>query len=495
MRVLETPKHSDGETLDPSDWTEFRQRAEQALDDAIRYVRDIRERPVWRANPEHLKAPAEAEPPDQPEPWEKIYGELQTKVLPYTYANAHPRAWGWVIGAGMAQGIVYETWAAALNANVFGADQSASYIEEQVVAWFSKKLGIGPGASGILVSGASMANIMGLAIARTAMLGESVLRDGLQALPNRAVLYCSSEAHNSLAKAVALLGFGRESLRAIPVDANYRMSTAALRAAIASDRQNGHVPICVVGNAGTVNTGAVDDLQELGAICRQERLWFHVDGAVGALLKLSPTLAAKVAGLEGADSVAFDMHKCMHITYDAGCLICRHPRQHRATFSIAAPYLDTHASGIASGPLFVDYGLETSRPFRGLKIWMAVREHGFAKFGRLLEQSVRQAAFLVELITKEPDLRVLAANLMIVCFQFAPVELADPAISALNRELLYRLHASGVAVPSYTELQGRFAIRVAIANHRTTGADLVLLVNEVVRTGREILRSSTVASF
>jgi aromatic-L-amino-acid decarboxylase len=479
-------KCSKEETLDPSDWEEFRKSAHKALDEAITYVSDIRRSSVWCGVPDAIKARLRQRAPEDPQNAAHVYEEFRTLVLPYTYANPHPRAWGWVIGAGTAQGILHEIWMAALNCNVFGAEQSPNYVEEQVLNWIKEKLGFPADATGLLVSGASMANLICLAIARTAMLGDTVLRDGLRAESKRITLYCSSEAHICVAKAVALLGMGTDSLRRIAVDGQFRMSIPELLSRISHDRQNGYIPVCIIGSAGTVNTGAIDDLEALGAICKREHLWFHVDGAFGALLKFSPELAPLVSGLEKADSVAFDLHKWMHIPYDAACLLCRHSEHHRATFSSAASYIEKHARGIASGTWFIEYGIETSRPFRALKIWLALKENGFKKYAHLIEQNVAQARHLADLILAEPHLQLLAANLNIVCFQFAPPATQEPALSELNRELLYQLHATGIWVPSYTVLNGRFAIRVAIANHRSTTEDLDIFVRDVLRIGSEL---------
>jgi aromatic-L-amino-acid decarboxylase len=478
------------ETLDPSDWTKFRDLAHRVLDDAIDYLLGIRYQPAWRGVPDWVKSELREAPPEDGQGAESAYHEFQRLVLPYVYANVHPRAWGWVIGVGTPQGIVHQMWTAALNCNVFGAEQSPDYVEERVLNWFKEKFGFSSACSGLLVSGTSMATMTALAIARTAMLGNHVVTEGLQGEAKPVALYCSDEAHFSVAKAVALLGMGTNSLRRIGVDENFRISIPELLTRISKDRENGYAPLCIIGNAGTVNTGATDDLEQLASICARENLWFHIDGAFGALLKLSPPLRPIVSGLEKADSVAFDLHKWMHIPYDAACLLTRHPEHHRATFSSAGAYVERHQRGISTGISYIDYGIETSRPFRALKIWWALKENGFRKYAGMIERNVEQARLLAYLVDREPQLCLLSANLNIVCFQFAPAGLAEPGVSELNRELLYRLHETGVAVPSYTELKGRFAIRVAITNHRTTSDDITLFVREVVRIGSDLAASS-----
>ncbi len=487
METLRPQKQLKEETLDPVDWLEFRQFAHNVLDDAISYASGIRRLPVWRGVPDSVKAELREPPPEDPKGVSHAYDDFRRLVLPYTYANIHPRAWGWVIGAGMASGIIHEMLTAALNANVFGTEQSPVYVEEQVLSWFKHKLGYPSQATGLLVSGASMANLMGLAIARTAATDGACVHQGLQAWPRPFTVYCSREAHYSIAKAVAVLGLGSDALRRLPVDEKFRLSIPDLVSCLSADRQNGRTPLCVVGAAGTTNTGAIDDLQGLAKICNHNRVWLHVDGAFGALLKLSPSLAPLVSGLEKADSVAFDLHKWMHAAHGTGCILTRHPQWHHATFSSAASYISAQSRGIGSANMtLLDYSIEGSRPFRALGVWLAIKEHGFKKYARLIEQNVAQARMLADLITEQPRLRLLAANLNIVCFQFVWPGLTEPEISDLNRELLYRLHETGMAAPSYTDLNGSFAIRVSITNHRTTSEDVALFVRETVRIGSEL---------
>jgi len=484
------PWNQPDESLDPVDWTQFRQIAHRALDDAIDYASGIRQLPVWQGIPDSVKAELRNSPlPEDPETLSHAYDDFRRLVLPYTYANTHPRAWGWVIGAGTASGIVHDMLTAALNANVFGTEQSPVYVEQQVLSWFKHKLGYPSEATGTLVSGASTANLIGLAIARTAATNGAAVQQGLQASPRPYTVYCSRETHYSIAKAVALLGLGTDTLRRLPVDEKFRLSIPDLLSALSADRQNGLTPLCVVGAAGTTNTGAIDDLQELAKVCNEYGVWFHVDGAFGALLKLSPSLAPLVSGLEQADSIAFDLHKWMHASQGTGCVLTRHPQWHQATFSSAASYISTQRRGIASANMtLLDYTIEGSRPFRALGAWLAIKEHGFKKYARLIEQNVAQARMLGDLITQQPQLRLLAANLNVVCFQFVSPGLTEREISDLNRELLHRLHESGIAAPSYTDLNGPFAIRVCIANHRTTREDVALFLREVLRLGSEIAK-------
>jgi aromatic-L-amino-acid decarboxylase len=288
-----------------------------------------------------------------------------------------------------------------------------------------------------------------------------------------------------------MLGLGSDAYRHIPVDAEFQIDLPALEAAIAADRAAGHYPFCVVGSAGTVNTGAFDDLEALADICRREGMWFHVDGAFGALAALSPALSGLVAGMERADSIAFDLHKWMYMPIEVGCALVRREEDHRRAFSLTPDYL-AHGGerGLASGAhWFSDYGVQLSRGFRALKVWLSIKEHGIQKYGRLIQQNVDQARYLAGMVDAESQLERLApAPLNIVCFRYWVDGLDETALNELNQELLIRLHESGAAVPSYTTLNGSYALRVAITNHRSRREDFELLVREVIRLGEELER-------
>jgi glutamate/tyrosine decarboxylase-like PLP-dependent enzyme len=314
----------------------------------------------------------------------------------------------------------------------------------------------------------------------------------MQAAPQQLIAYASVEVHSCSQKAVELLGMGSASLRKIPVQTDYTIDLDALKQAIAEDRKAGHRPICIIGNAGTINTGAVDDLNALADLCAREDLWFHVDGAIGAVAILAENVKPKLAGIERADSVALDLHKWMHIPFEAGCVIVRSEKAHRNTFSLTPEYLAHETRGLAAGHLwFSDYGLQLSRQFRALKVWMSIKEHGLDRFGRMIARNVEQAHYFGQLVEQEPNMELLAPiGMDIVCFRFNPGGMDDAKLNVLNKEILMQLHESGVAAPSYTTLNDIYCLRIAIANHRSTQADFDLLANEVVRLGKELTTKS-----
>lgn len=495
MTATDTPQPE--ETLDPADWDAMRALGHRMVDDMLTYLETVRERPVWQPIPEGVKAELRRPLPTEPASAEDVYEEFFSYILPHPMGNIHPRFWGWVVGTGTPLGMLAEMLAAGMNPNMGGGHHVPNYVEAQVIDWCKAMLGYPADASGLLVSGGSMANLVGLTVARNTRAEFDLRQAGLGGAPRRMTLYASTETHSSVQKAVELLGLGSQALRQVPVDDAFEIRVDALEAAVAQDRAAGHYPFCIVGNAGTVNTGAFDDLTALADLCEREELWFHVDGAFGALAALAPGLEHLVAGMERADSVAFDLHKWLYMPIEIGCTLVRREEDHRRAFSLTPDYLSHGGDrGLAAGSLwFSDYGPQLTRGFRALKAWMSFKAHGIRKYGRLIQQNVDQARYLANLVDAAPELERLApVPLNIVCFRYRPAGADDgDALDELNCELLLRLHESGVAVPSPTALKGRFALRVAISNHRSRREDFDVLVDAVLRLGRELAGESVQA--
>ena len=479
------------ETLDPADWPAMRALAHRAVDDAFDWLSSLRERAVWQPTPEVVVAQFHRPLPRAPQGAEAAYQDFLDWVLPFPMGNVHPRFWAWYMGNGTPLGAIGDFLAAVVNPNMGGGNHVANYVESQVVDWCKEIVGLPLDAGGLLVSGGSVANLVALTVSRNRATGCDVRTEGVRGLPAPLAFYASSEVHSCMQKALELLGLGSGALRKVPVDADYRIDIGALERMIAADRTLGVIPACVIGTAGTINTGSVDDLAALGRVCRRERLWFHVDGAIGAVVALAPRHRQLVAGIETADSVALDLHKWLHVPFEAGCALVRDRSAHRSAFALTPEYLEHAARGLASGPLwFSEFGPQLSRGFRALKVWLSFKEHGLDKFGRLIEQNIAQAQELARLVRAEPRLELMAPVVLnIVCFRFRAAGLAEAELNALNAELLIRLHESGVAAPSYTTLHGRYCLRAAIANHRTVPDDLRVMLDAVLEIGAALAGS------
>jgi glutamate/tyrosine decarboxylase-like PLP-dependent enzyme len=472
------------ETLDPEDWSETAAVSHHVVDQAIAHLRDIRERPVWREMPPEIRGAFAAPLPRSGQTLGAVCREVADTVLAYPMGNVHPRFWAWYMGASNYTGALGDFLAAIQGSNLGGGNHAAALLDQQVVNWCKEMTGFPADSSGTLVSGGSMANLIALTVARNVKAGTDVREHGVAAMPRPLRFYGSDQMHSCHRKAVEALGLGNQALRRIASGADLRIDVAALRAAIAEDRAGGLMAACVIASAGTVNTGAIDDLEALAALAAEEGMWLHVDGCIGALIAVAPENAYRVAGLSKADSIALDPHKWLHAPFEAGCALVRDAAAHRAAFATTAEYLETAARGLQAAPWLYDYGPQITRGFRALKIWMALKEHGIDKFGRLIDQNIRQARELGDLIEAERRLELAAPiTINIVCFRYRLEGRDDATVKALNIEIMMQLQESGVAVITDTTVHGRHCLRVAITNHRTRRDDLALLTREVVRLG------------
>lgn len=465
-------------SLDPQDWDAVRAQGHRMLDDMIDYIANIRDRPVWQPIPDDVRARFCAELPRQASDLGDVYREFADFVVPYATGNVHPGFMGWVHGGGTAVGMLAEMLAAGLNANLGGRDHIPIEVERQVVEWTRQMFGFPGEASGIFVTGTSMANLMAVLVARTSALGQSVRQRGVENASLTA--YTSKAAHGCITKAMDIAGFGSDALRCIDVDRFHRIDVAALRSRIAGDREAGLHPFLIVGSAGTVDIGAIDDLSALSALCREEGLWFHVDGAFGALGILSPVLAPRLAGIENADSIALDFHKWGQVPYDAGFLMVRDGQRHRDTFSSPAAYLRRETRGLSAGsPWPCDLGPDLSRGFRALKTWFTLKTYGTERLGNIITRTCALAGYLEARVLAEPRLELLApVQLNIVCFRYRAAD-----ANRVNGDIVIDIQESGIAAPSTTLLDGELAIRAAIVNHRTDTCDIDALIAAVLEFG------------
>nr|WP_298377468.1 pyridoxal-dependent decarboxylase [uncultured Halomonas sp.] len=469
-------------SLDPDDWDEFRALAHKMLDAAIDKMEVARQGRVWNEMPPEMKQLLQAELPINGHGAAATQQQIEA-LLPYGIGNTHPRFFGWVHGSGTPGNLIAEIAVAAMNANLGGRDHGAMYVEKQVVKWCRELFEFPKTASGLIVSGTSIATVIALKVARDRCLDFASRTQGVGGAP--LVGYTSTQTHSCVARAFDILGLGADALRKIPVDDRFQIDLDALETAIAKDRAEGRTPFAIIGTAGAVNVGAIDDLEAIADLAAQEGLWFHVDGAFGATGVLSDRLRPRLSGLKRADSLAFDFHKWLHVNYDAGFVLIRSEDAHRRTFSDRPDYLKGSSRGLAAGnPWPVEYGPELSRGFRALKIWAQLNEHGTDKLGQLITRNCEQAVYLAEQVAAQPNMEVLAPVAMnICCFRYVHPELASSALNHLNEEIVIQLQLQGIAAPSTTIIHDNTAIRVNITNHRTRFEDLDLLVKEIGRIG------------
>ncbi|HEX3844850.1 MAG TPA: aminotransferase class V-fold PLP-dependent enzyme [Steroidobacteraceae bacterium] len=390
-----------------------------------------------------------------------------------------PRFYGYVLGSGDPVAALADMLASVLNQNVtaWRSSPAAVTIERQVIEWLATAVGCG-GFAGSLCSGASLANLMALAMAREAKLPGA-------ARGARAIVYASSEVHMSIPKAVALLGLGRENLHLIPVDGAWRMDVRELRAAIEKDVAAGGKPIAVIANAGTVTTGAIDPLESIAAVCRQNDLWLHVDGAYGALAAIAAP--ERLRGLALADSLSLDPHKWLYQPVDCSTLLYRNAAAARAAFSNTGEYARTFASDPLEAFAFFDESIELSRRFRALKLWLSLRYHGAEAFRTAIRADLRHASDLARMVGDATELELLApVELSAVCFRYRGTAAAAD-LDRLNGAILKRLIERGRIYLSNASINGCFALRACFVNHRTTDADAAGIVPEVLAASRDVL--------
>ena len=477
---------------------QFRAAGHRLVDRISDYLATVRDRPVTPGeSPGALRKLLGDRPlPEQGIAPERLLDEAADLLLNHSLFNGHPRFWGYINPSSAPIGALGDLMAAAVNPNV-GAwilSPIASEIEAQTVRWIAEMLGYPTDCGGLLVSGGNMANFVGFVAARRAKADWDVRTTGFAGREARRLrAYVSSETHTWIHKATDLFGLGTDSIRWIPVDDQLRMDTNTLRKQIRADAQSGDLPFLVVGTAGTVSTGAVDPLPDIAAIAREHGLWFHVDGAYGGFAAVLPDASADIRGIGLADSVAVDPHKWLYAPLEAGCALVRDRRALLDAFSYRPPYyhFDEMEEQIVN---YFEYGLQNSRGFRALKVWLALRQAGRQGYARMISEDIRLAQELDRLVGKHPDLEAFTQGLSIVTFRYVPRDLKQRAtevqdyLNRLNAGLLTRLQSSGEAFVSNAVVRGSFVLRACIVNFRTTLEDIEALPGVVARMGADVDR-------
>jgi glutamate/tyrosine decarboxylase-like PLP-dependent enzyme len=485
---MENPESKKDLTLDPENWDQMRELGHQIIDDLFDYWQSIRDQKIWKPIPAEVKDFLDQHIPETGQDPNEVYEDFKKYIFPYNKGNVHPRFFAWIQGTGTPMGVLADLLASGMNPNTTIGEHSAMYVDRQVVNWCKQLMNFPPEASGILVSGGSMANITALTVARNSFGEEKIRQRGLKAASAQLVLYCSVETHSCIQKAAEIIGLGTDAVRKIGVNERFEMNIEELEAQIQADLSKGFLPFCIVGTSGTVNTGAIDPMEELLTISRKYGLWFHVDGAYGALAKLDPNYSDRLKAIEKADSLAFDLHKWLYVPYEVGCTLIRDSKKHREAFAITPNYLLQESRGLSGGLDSINnYGFELSRGFKALKIWMSLKEQGREKYAQMISQNNRQAEYLAELVRNQDELELTApVSMSITCFRMVKEGWSEDELRKLNREILLRLQEEGIASPSSTILNGKYTLRIANVNQRTRLEDMDLLVKEVLRIGQEI---------
>jgi glutamate/tyrosine decarboxylase-like PLP-dependent enzyme len=482
-----------------NDWEwsadEIRRVGYQVVELVAKYLAELPSQPVFRPYPRELADELLDEPaPQEGSTADAVLDDFRATVAPYPFGQGHPRYWGFVNPPPSVIGIFAETLAAAMNSSCGGGNHAAYYVEREVIHWFKQLAGFPPESAGLLVSGGSMATLTGLAVARHLKADVDVRTSGLQGGGRPLCVYMTSEGHSCARKAVELLGLGSEAIRTIAVDEQYRMRVPDLIAAIRQDREKERRPMAVVASAGTVNTGAIDPLREIAAVCCAHDVWLHVDGSYGAPAVLTARYRGDLEAIGLADSLALDPHKWLYVPIEAGLALVRNGLALRDTFSLVPPYIRSEGSptGVYGLPWFSEYGVQQTRAFRALKVWMALKFHGLLGYAQAIDRDIDLAQRLVSQVEESRNLELAApSSLSIVCFRYAPPTLRgdDERLNVLNKAILEQIQLSGQAFLSSTILGGRFVLRACIVNPRSKESDIDFVVKLVEQTGEEVLRT------
>lgn len=461
----------------------FRELGYRAVDILAEQLATLRKAPVRQPITDSLRQELMNQPlPERGRDPSELLDTVANTILTHPMGNASPRFFGWVNSPPAPLAILGELLAAGLDASVAGGDHAATYVEHAVLNWLKALMTFPAESAGILTSGGSVANLTGLAVMRYVKAKGQIRAEGFYNDTAPMVIYTSTQGHSCIDKAAELLGFGHNYLRKIPVDADYRMNLDALQTQIAADRAAGLRPVCVAASAGTVNTGAIDPLSEIADMCWMEDLWFHVDGAYGGLGILAEQTQGLYNGIERADSLAVDPHKWLYIPVECGCALVRDAQAMRNTFSVVPPYLrDDKAL-----PWFSEFGIQQSRGFKALKVWLTLQQIGADGYRDLITNDIEMAHILQNKIKARSDFELVAAGpLSVTCFRYRPSGVSD--VEALNRQLLGTVQNEGKAFLTSTELNGQFVLRACIVNFRTKEADLDVLLDVIAEAGQSAL--------
>ncbi len=478
--------------------TEFRKIGHHLVDTISELLDTIDERPVTTGeSPEQLqKILGASSLPEEGIQASKILSKATDLLLNHSLFNGHPKFLGYITASPAPIGVLAEMLATSVNQNV-GANilsPMATEIEKQSIKWLAEFIGVSPSCGGIFVSGGNMANFTAFLAARTTKAPESIKERGISNETQKMVVYCSRATHIWIEKAAVLFGLGSSAIRWIQADEKNRMNIEMLEYTIKNDMRNGCKPLMVIGNAGDVSTGVVDDLQSIARICKKYDLWFHIDGAYGIPAAIIPELKTLFTGIEEADSIALDPHKWLYSPLEAGCTLIKNPEHLIRTFSAHPPYYNFSKEDDPSVVNFYEYGLQNSRGFRALKVWLILQQVGRKGYIKMFEQDIRLSKLLFEISEKHPELEAVTQNLSITTLRYIPLDFIGSEddgtyLNKLNEDLLNELQQGGEVFLSNAVINGKYCLRACFVNFRTTEQDVEEIVEIIVRKGREIHKS------
>jgi aromatic-L-amino-acid/L-tryptophan decarboxylase len=494
------------------DSNEFRTAGFELVEQLAQFLEELPGKKVTTGeNPTTIRALLNSQPvPNEGTEINEVLKESTALLFEHSLFNGHPRFWGYITSSATPVGALADLIVSTINANVgaFALSPIATEIENQTVQWLAELIGYQKNCGGLFVSGGNMANFIGFLAARKSIIKNDIRKEGLpvkfadQIVPpwglnpekshgfkekKRFIVYCAKGTHTWIEKATDMFGHGMDSIRFIDVNNHDQMNVSKLQKQISSDRQNGHVPFLVVGNAGTVSTGAIDPLDEIASLCHNENIWFHIDGAYGAPAAMLPETASLFKGINQADSIALDPHKWLYSPIEAGCILVRNEKNLHDTFSFSPVSYNFDGNGSEKPINYHEYGMQNSRGFKAFKVWLSLKYAGRKGISKMIRDNIELAQKLFELAQKTPEIQAVSQNLSITTFRYVPYDIEDNAyLNLINEKLLNRLQSGGEVFLSNAIVNECYCLRVCIVNFRTTYSDLETLIKIVLKEGSMI---------
>ncbi len=471
---------------------DFSQAGHRLVDEIAAFLGKMPEGPISRGESprEIAQILGEKSFPEQGTAAADLLAGVPNLLFEHSLFNGHPKFFGYITGSPAPIGMLGDMLAATINPNV-GAEilsPMATAIEKQTIQWLAEFIGLPASYGGVLVSGGNMANFTAFLAARNAKAPAGFKEEGLAGNAAKMMVYCAKTTHTWIDKAATLFGHGSKAIRWIATDSANRMDIQALRSAVGQDLEAGLQPFMVVATAGDVSTGAVDDVAAIAAICKSHDLWLHIDGAYGIPAAIVPEMKGLFAGIEAADSLALDPHKWLYCPLEAGCTLVKNPQHLTDTYSSQPEYYNFSQEGESRAHNFFEYGLQNSRGFRALKVWLTLQQVGRQGYAKLIGEDIALAKYLYELAEKHPELEAVSHNLSIATLRYVPLEKKEESyLNELNKSLLDSLQAGGEVFLSNAVVHGKYSLRACVVNFRTSRKDMEEVVEIIVREGRKFL--------